>query len=63
MKVGTKRGESVYELFYTALPPGAFTLADVVALYLHRGAFEAVLSDEDQEQEPDRWCSQLAAPS
>jgi hypothetical protein len=32
MKVGTTRGESVYELFYTALPPGAFTPADVVAL-------------------------------
>jgi hypothetical protein len=36
VKVGTLRGESVYELFYTALPPGAFTPADVVALYLHR---------------------------
>jgi hypothetical protein len=29
----------------------------VVALYLHRGAFENVLSDEDLEQDPDRWCS------
>jgi len=60
VKVGTTRGESVYELFYTALPSGAFTPADVVALYLHRGAFETVLSDEDKEQEPDRWCSQTA---
>ncbi len=50
----------VYELFFTALPPEAFTPADVVALYLHRGAFEAVLSDEDQEQDPDRWCSHSA---
>jgi hypothetical protein len=58
--VGTTRGEVVYELFYTALPPGAFTPADVVALYLHRGAFETVLSDEDKEQEPDRWCSHTA---
>ena len=57
VKVGTIRGEHVYELFYTALPPGAFTPADVVALYLHRGAFETVLSDEDKEQAPDRWCS------
>ena len=32
VKVGTTRGENVYELFYTALPPGAFVLADVVAL-------------------------------
>ncbi len=60
VKVGTTRGERVYELFYTALPPGAFTSADVVALYLHRGAFETVLADEDKEQEPDRWCSHTA---
>jgi len=60
VKVGTTRGENVYELFYTALPTGAFTPADVVALYLHRGAFETVLSDEDKEQEPDRWCSHTA---
>ena len=60
VKVGTTRGENVYELFYTALPPGAFTPADVVALYLHRGAFETVLADEDKEQDPDRWCSHSA---
>ncbi len=60
VKVGTTRGERVYELFYTALPPGAFTSADVVALYLHRGAFETVLADEVKEQEPDRWCSHTA---
>ena len=59
-KVGTTRGEVIYELFYTALPREAFTPADVVALYLHRGAFECVLSDEDQEQDPDRWCSRTA---
>lgn len=56
-RIGTTRGESVYELFYTSLPVGAFTASDVVALYLHRGAFETVLADEDQEQDPDRWCS------
>lgn len=55
--VGTTCGEVVYELFYTALPRGAFTPADVVNLYLHRGAFECVLSDEDEEQDADRWCS------
>jgi hypothetical protein len=58
--VGTTRGEVVYELFFTALPPGAFTPADVVNLYLHRGAFECVLADEDEEQDPDRWCSHTA---
>jgi len=59
-KIGTTRGAVVYELFYTALPVGAFTPADVVELYLHRGAFETLLSDEDQEQDPDRWCSHMA---
>jgi len=60
VKVGTTRGERVYEMFYTALPPDAFTPADVVALYLHRGAFETVLADEDKELDPDRWCSHTA---
>ncbi len=59
-RVGSTREGVVYELFLTNLPQGAFTAADVVALYLHRGAFENALSDEDQEQEPDRWCSQAA---
>jgi len=59
-RVGRTRQGVVYELFLTALPQGAFTAADVVALYLHRGAFESALADEDQEQEPDRWCSHSA---
>ena len=59
-KIGTTRGAVVYELFYTALPVGAFSPADVVEFYLHRGAFETLLSDEDQEQDPDRWCSHMA---
>src|SRR5205823_12536967 len=29
--------------------------------YLHRGAFETTLADEDQEQDPDRWCSHTAS--
>ncbi len=36
--VGETRDQVVYELFLTALPVGAFTAADVVNLYLHRGA-------------------------
>jgi hypothetical protein len=59
-RVGVEREGVVYELFLTNLPQGAFTAADVVALYLHRGAFENALSDEDVEQDPDRWCSQTA---
>jgi hypothetical protein len=50
----------VYELFFTCLSPSAFMLSDVLDLYLHRGGFETVLSDEDQEQDFDRWCSYTA---
>jgi hypothetical protein len=50
----------VCELFFTNLPQRAFTACDVVELYLHRGAFEPTLSDEDIEQDPDRWCSRSA---
>jgi hypothetical protein len=30
---------------------------DILELYLHRGSFETVLADEDQEQDADRWYS------
>jgi hypothetical protein len=56
-RIGVERNGVVYELFLTKLPQAAFTAADVLALYLHRGAFETTLADEDQEQDPDRWCS------
>lgn len=56
-QIGARRSGVVYELFWTNLPQSAFTVSDVVSLYLHRGAFETALGDEDQEQEPDRWCS------
>jgi hypothetical protein len=58
--IGVRRAGVVYELFFTNLPQQAFTASDVVELYLHRGAFEPVLSDEDQEIDPDRWCSRSA---
>jgi hypothetical protein len=59
-RVGITRAGAVYELFLTNLPQQAFTAADVLALYGQRGAFEMVLSDEDAEQDPDRWCSHSA---
>src|SRR6266849_8827017 len=59
-RIGVERDGVVYELFLTRLPQEAFTASDVVALYLHRGAFETTLSDEDTEQDPDRWCSHAA---
>lgn len=60
-RVGLTRKGMVDELFFTALPQESLTAADVVALSLHRGAFEPQLADEDQEQATDRWCSHAPA--
>lgn len=57
VKVGKRVGEWVYELFMTTLPADGFLVEDVLDLYHGRGAFEAVLADEDVEEDPDRWCS------
>ena len=48
-RIGHTRNGVVYELFFTQLPQDAFTASDVVALYLHRGAFEPLLADEDRK--------------
>jgi hypothetical protein len=50
-------GEWVYELFITNLDANAFVAEDILDLYHGRGAFEAVLADEEVEEDPDRWCS------
>jgi hypothetical protein len=55
--IGILRDGIVYELFLTTAAEVAFTCPDVLDLYLHRGSFETVLADEDEEQETDRWCS------
>jgi hypothetical protein len=55
--VGKRVGEWVYELFITTLPVEGFLVEDILDLYHGRGAFEAVLADEDVEEDPDRWCS------
>jgi hypothetical protein len=55
--IGVTREGVVYELFFTGLPSAGFTATDVLDCYFQRGAFEALLADEDQEQDPDRWCS------
>ena len=57
ISVGKRVGEYVYELFITTLPIDGFLVEDVLDLYHGRGAFEAVLTDEDIEEDPDRWCS------
>jgi hypothetical protein len=57
VSVGKCIGEWVYEVFITTLPADGFLVEDVLDLYHGRGAFEAVLADEDVEEDPDRWCS------
>jgi hypothetical protein len=55
--VGKRLDDYVYELFLTSHPAACLSATMIVELYQHRGSFEQVLSDEDQEQDPDRWCS------
>lgn len=59
MTVGKRIDEWVYELFLTNLEADGFLAEDVLDLYHGRGAFEAVLADEDIEEDPDRWCSHI----
>ena len=54
---GKLLGPCVYELFLPTAPVQCLGANEVVELYYQRGGFERVLSDEDAEQDPDRWCS------
>ena len=55
--VGKCEGKYIYEVFQTSLPAEGFSAADVLSLYNGRGGFEQTLSEEDTEQDCDRWCS------
>jgi hypothetical protein len=55
--IGKLVGDHVYELFLTSHPAHRLPAADLLELYNGRGGFEQVLSDEDDEQAADRWCS------
>ena len=55
--VGKRRGDTVYELFVTDRTAEALTACDVLSLYFARGGFEQTLSEEDREQDGDRWVS------
>jgi hypothetical protein len=59
-RIGVERDGLISERFLTELPHAAFPAADVVAWSVHRGSFETVLSDEDGEHDPDRWCAHRA---
>jgi hypothetical protein len=55
--VGKRLDAWVYELFLTTLPVDGFLVEDAWDLYQGRGASASVLSNEDMEIDPDRWCS------
>lgn len=55
--VGKRCGDTVYELFVTDRTAEALTACDVLSLYFARGGFEQTLSEEDREQDGDRWVS------
>lgn len=56
-RVGKRIGDFIYELFITAHAQAGLTGCDILSLYYGRGGFEKLLSDEDLEQDCDRWCS------
>ncbi|MBI4780872.1 MAG: hypothetical protein HY785_06060 [Oscillatoriophycideae cyanobacterium NC_groundwater_1537_Pr4_S-0.65um_50_18] len=56
-RVGKRIGDFIYELFITAHAQAGLTGCDILSLYYGRGGFEKLLSDEDVEQDCDRWCS------
>lgn len=55
--VGKLRDGQLYELFLTSQPASSLPAATMLELYQQPGSFEQVLSDEDAEQDPDRWWS------
>jgi hypothetical protein len=56
-KLGKRVKDQVYELFLTSQSAASLSGMEVLSLYRGRGGFEQRLSEEDQEQDYDRWCS------
>lgn len=56
-KIGKRVQDQVYELFLTSQSAASLSGMEVLSLYRGRGGFEQRLSEEDQEQDYDRWCS------
>src|SRR6266487_1880160 len=51
-RIGVTRAGVVYERFFTNVPQSAFTAADVVAFYLHRGALKRSLPMKTRNKSP-----------
>lgn len=56
-RIGKRHKKYVYELFMTSQSSASMSALDTLSLYRGRGGFEQQLSQEDQEQDYDRWCS------
>jgi hypothetical protein len=55
--VGKRVKKSVYELFLTSHSGVSLSAINVLSVYRGCSGFEQRLSQEDQEQDYDRWCS------
>jgi len=56
-RVGKRQGDWMLELFVSDRDAQGLSAMDLLSLYFARGGFEQTLAQEDQEQDPDRWCS------
>lgn len=56
-RVGHRIANEVFELFVTDRPPSSLHAADIVAVYLHRGQFEAALAQDERELPVGHWAS------
>jgi hypothetical protein len=57
LSVGQRQGTWVSELFLTTIPATRLLVQDVLDGYRGRGGFENAFAAEDQDTDPDRWCS------
>jgi len=56
-RVGKRVGDHVFELFVTDRSASAWSIEDVLSVYLARGGFEATLAQEDRERDLDQTLS------
>ena len=56
-RIGHRVGNDVFELFTTDRSPASLHAADVVAVFLQRGEFEAALAQEERELPSGHWAS------
>jgi hypothetical protein len=58
IKVGKLKADKVIEMFVTNQSSQQFSAKTLLSLYFARGGFEQTFSQEESENNPDRFCSQ-----